>query len=78
MHFNDRNRECHAERSEESRCSARQILRCAQHDTAGLNGKSASSMEQYVLDATMVEVKNTDRNERIVSGIFVNEENNQK
>ncbi len=32
MNIDDQNRECHAERSEASRCPSREILRFAQHD----------------------------------------------
>jgi hypothetical protein len=32
MNFHDQSRACHTERSEESRSSVSQILRCAQYD----------------------------------------------
>jgi hypothetical protein len=32
MHSNKQDQQCHSEHSEESRCQANQILRCAQND----------------------------------------------
>ncbi len=41
MNFNDQNRECHSERSEESVSPGIEILRCAQNDKTGLDCKNS-------------------------------------
>jgi len=43
MNLHNQDRECHSERSEESRCTTSQILRCAQNDMTDFGRQSSSS-----------------------------------